>query len=398
MTESLRPADGSVPPGRVLIHSAGLVSGGTLTPDSWVMFENGVVGAVGAGSSWRDLGIDTGQTTDAAGRHLTPGFIDLHCHGAGGASFDEGAEAIATALAVHHRHGTTRAVLSLVTASQVDLESRLAVVAAEAERNPLVLGAHLEGPFLDATFRGAHDPALLRSPVPESVERLIAAGRGQIRQVTIAPDLPGAADALARFVAAGVRVAVGHTSADYATARAAFDAGASILTHAFNGMNGIHHRAPGPVIAAMDSPGVVLELINDGVHVHPSVVRLAFAGSPGRIAFVTDAMAATGASDGIYMLGSLAVEVTDGVARLREGGAIAGSTLTLDAALRNAVTAVGVSLTDAVTALTETPAGAIGRGHDLGRLSPGYAADAVLLGTDFTVDAVFAAGRLLPRS
>ncbi|WP_231556487.1 N-acetylglucosamine-6-phosphate deacetylase [Cryobacterium sp. MLB-32] len=380
-------------PGRALIHSARLVSGGSLTADSWVLFENGVVGAVGTGSTWRDVGVDAGATTNAAGRHLTPGFIDIHCHGGGGAAFDDGAEAIAAALAVHHRHGTTRAVLSLVTASQADLESRVAVVAAEAERNPLVLGAHLEGPFLDATFRGAHDPALLQSPVPESVERLLAVGRGQIRQVTIAPELPGAADALARFVAAGVRVAVGHSSADYETARAAFDAGASILTHAFNGMNGIHHRAPGPVVAAMDSPGVVLEVINDGVHVHPSVVRLAFAGSPGRIALVTDAMAATGASDGHYLLGSLAVEVIDGVARLVDGGSIAGSTLTLDVALRNAV-AAGIDLPDAVTALTETPARAIGR-TDLGLLAVGYAADAVLLGPDLTVDAVFAEGRLL---
>ncbi|KGJ72381.1 N-acetylglucosamine-6-phosphate deacetylase [Cryobacterium roopkundense] len=384
-------------PARALIHSARLVSGGTLTPEAWVTFENGAVAAVGTGSSWRALGIDEVQTTDAAGRLLTPGFIDIHCHGAGGAAFDDGTEAIRTALAVHHRHGTTRAVLSLVTAGQADLEGRLAVVSAEAERNPLVLGAHLEGPFLDATFRGAHDPALLRSPDPEGVERLLAVGRGQIRQVTLAPELPGAADALARFVAAGVSVAVGHSAADYDTARAAFDAGATILTHAFNGMKGIHHRAPGPVAAAMDSPGVTLEVINDGVHVHPSVVRLAFAGSPGRIALVTDAMAATGASDGCYVLGSLAVQVTDGVARLVDGGAIAGSTLTLDAALRNAV-AAGVALPDAVTALTETPARAIGRGHDLGRLSVGYAADAVLLGPDLTVDAVFAAGRPLPRS
>lgn len=381
--------------GSALIHSAGLVSGGTLTPDSWALFENGVVAAVGTGSSWRSRGIDPTQTTDAAGRLLTPGFIDIHCHGAGGAAFDDGAAAIATALAVHHSHGTTRAVLSLVTASQAHLEFRLAAVADEAERNPLVLGAHLEGPFLDATFRGAHDPALLRSPDAESVDRLIAAGRGHLRQVTLAPELPGAADALARFLAAGVRVAVGHSAADYDTALAAFDAGASILTHAFNGMPGIHQRAPGPVVAAMDSPGVVLEVINDGVHVHPSVVRLAFAGAPGRVALVTDAMAATGASAGRYLLGTLEVRVTEGVARLVDGGAIAGSTLTLDVALRNAVTLAGIPVTDAVTALTETPARAIGRGHDLGRLAVGYAADAVLLGPDFSVDAVFAAGRLL---
>jgi len=151
-----------------------------------------------------------------------------------------------------------------------------------------------------------------------------------------------------------------------------------------------------PVAAATRSSHVTLEVINDGVHVHPEVVRLAFAGAPGRIALVTDAMAAAGASDGRYRLGTLDVTVTDGVARIDQGGSIAGSTLTLDAALRRAVTEVGATLEDAVTALTETPARAIGRGHDLGLLAPGYAADAVLLGDDFEVEVVFAAGRRLP--
>ncbi|MDQ1575045.1 MAG: N-acetylglucosamine-6-phosphate deacetylase [Microbacteriaceae bacterium] len=381
--------------GGAVIHSARLVSGGAVTDDAWVAFEGGLVSAVGTGGGWTALGGESDRVTDARGRWLTPGFVDLHCHGAGTAAFDEGADAIRTGLEVHHRHGSTRVVLSLVTATQADLEERVAVVAAAAEENPLILGAHLEGPFLDTTFRGAHDPVLLRAPDEDSVARLLAAGRGCIRQVTLAPELPGAAEAIRTFVDAGVVVAVGHSAADYETALAAFDAGASILTHAFNGMRGIHHRAPGPIAAATHSAGVTLEVINDGVHVHPEVVRLAFAGAPGRIALITDAMAATGASDGIYLLGSLEVTVADGVARLTDGGSIAGSTLTLDVALRRAVTEVGVSIEEAVTALTETPARAIGRGHDLGLLAVGYAADAVLLSDDFEVEAVFAAGRRL---
>jgi N-acetylglucosamine-6-phosphate deacetylase len=354
-----------------------------------------VISAVGTGTGWTTLGVEPDRITDASGRWLTPGFVDIHCHGAGTAAFDEGEDAIRTALDVHHRHGSTRVVLSLVTASQADLEARVATVAAVARENPLVLGAHLEGPFLDEKFRGAHDPALLRAPDEKSVARLLAAGDGYMRQVTLAPELPGASAAIRTLVDAGVSVAVGHSAADYETALAAFDAGASILTHAFNGMRGIHHRAPGPVAAAMHSTGVTLEVINDGVHVHPEVVRLAFAGAPGRIALITDAMAATGAADGIYALGSLEVTVADGVARLTQGGSIAGSTLTLDVALRRAVKDVGVSVEDAVTALTETPARAIGRGHDLGLLAVGYAADAVLLGEDLGVEAVFAAGRRL---
>ncbi|GAA3859724.1 N-acetylglucosamine-6-phosphate deacetylase [Leifsonia kafniensis] len=379
----------------LILHSARLVSGGQTVADSWVAFSGDTITGVGTGTGWHDLRSEQTTVTDAAGRRLTPGFIDIHCHGAGGAAFELGASAINTALAVHHRHGTTRAVLSLVTASQADLESRVAAIADAAEQNPLILGAHLEGPFLDNEFRGAHDPELLRAADADSISRLLAAGRGTISQVTLAPELAGALDAIRQFTDAGVAVAVGHSAADYETALAAFDAGASILTHAFNGMRGIHHRAPGPVSAATHSAHVILEVINDGVHVHPEVVRLAFAGAPGRIALITDAMAATGAADGAYILGTLPVTVTDGVARLTEGGSIAGSTLTLDVALRRAVTEVGVSVEEAVTALTATPARAIGRSDDLGALAVGFAADAVLLSDTFEVDAVFAAGRRL---
>jgi N-acetylglucosamine-6-phosphate deacetylase len=364
---------------RTVIHSARLVSGGATTPDAWVAFDSDSVLAVGTGTGWQSLGVDADRVTDAAGRWLTPGFIDIHCHGGGGAAFDDGVEGIRTALDLHHHHGTTRIVLSLITASQADLEARLAIVADATEQNGLILGAHLEGPFLDETFRGAHDPALLRAPDTDSIARLLAAGRGHLRQVTLAPEQPGAGEAIRSLIDAGVAVAIGHSAADYETALAAFDAGATILTHAFNGMRGIHHRAPGPVAAATHSPSVTLEIINDGVHVHPEVVRLAGAG----------------ASDGHYQLGSLAVTVTDGIARLTGGGSIAGSTLTLDGALRRAVMEVGVTVEEAITALTETPARAIGRGHDLGRLAVGYAADAVLLGEGFEVEAVFAAGQRL---
>ena len=378
-----------------IIHSAKLVSGGQTILDSWVAFDGDVVSAVGTGAGWQASGATRENTTNAAGHWLAPGFIDIHCHGGGGGSFDEGADSIQAALGVHHRHGTTRIVLSLVTASQDVLEQRLGVVANLAEHNPLILGSHLEGPFLDNDYRGAHDPALLRAPDTASVAGLLAAGRGWIRQITMAPELSGAAEARATFLAAGVAVAVGHTAAGYEASLEAFGDGATVLTHAFNGMPGIHHRAPGPAAAASHSPNVILEIINDGVHVHPEVVRLAFAGAPGRIALVTDAMAATGADDGDYLLGALAVTVTNGVARLVDGGSIAGSTLTLDDALRRAVNEVGVSIEEAVRALTETPARAIGRAHDLGRLAPGFAADAVILTPELQVAAVFAAGRRL---
>jgi N-acetylglucosamine-6-phosphate deacetylase len=377
-----------------LIHSARLVSGGRVRPDAWVRFDGGGVAETGTGDGWRAFvaGGERAAVVDADGAWLTPGFVDIHNHGGGGAAFDDGPEGIRTGLDLHQKHGTTRFVVSLVTAPVEVLAERVAAVAGLIPHDPRILGAHLEGPFLEVGHKGAHDPALLRSATPGDIDALLAAAGGTLRQITLAPELPGGLEAVRAFCAAGVAVAVGHTGADYAQTLAAFDAGASILTHAFNGMEGIHHRAPGPVAAATRTPGVTLEIINDGIHVHPEVVRLAFAAAPGRIALITDAMAAAGRSDGEYGLGSLSVTVKDGVARLTEGGSIAGSTLTLDDALRRAVTEVGISVEDAVLALTSTPATAIGRGHDLGSLEPGYAADAVLLDDDFQVLQVWTAG------
>ena len=381
-----------------VIHSARLLTGREDTADAWVLLADGRVAARGSGSGWRDQiralpEAAAVEVVDGSGHTLVPGFIDMHCHGAGGASFgDAEPGAIENALTVHRRHGTTRSVLSLVTAPLQVIEEQVARIRDLAGRGLGVLGSHLEGPFLAEEFKGAHDPALLRAATAPDLERLIAAGSGTIAQVTLAPELPGGMAAIEQFTAAGVRVAVGHTAADYETARAAFAAGASILTHAFNGMRGIHHRAPGPVLAAMAEPHVTLELINDGVHVHPDVVRLAFAGAPGRVALITDAMAATCCSDGRYMLGSLQVDVEGGVARLAGGTSIAGSTLTLDAALRQAVHECGVPLQTAIAALTAVPARALGVADKFGDLTEGYAADAVLLDASLEVASVWADG------
>lgn len=376
----------------LLIHSAESVSGGVVTPGGWMAADGAVIAAAGSGDRWRAWAGEKTVVIDAAGRFLTPGFIDIHCHGGGGAAFDDGADGIRTGLALHRAHGTTRSLVSLVTAPLADLEARLRVVAALTADDPLVLGSHLEGPFLDATYKGAHPAELLVPPAPDAIGRLLDAASGTLRQVTIAPEVAGGMDAVAQFVAADVAVAVGHTSATYEQARTAFDAGASILTHAFNGMPALLHRAPGPVAAAIAS-GATLELINDGVHVHPQVARILFAAAPGLVALITDAMEAAGVGDGHYGLAGRAVTVKAGVARLDDGGSIAGSTLTLDAAVRRAVDDVGIPLGHAVAAATGIPAAAIGRANDLGALAPGFVADAVLLGADLTVEAVWAAGR-----
>lgn len=374
----------------LLLHSALLTDERGQTPDGWVLFDGDTITAVGSGEA-----PDAAERIDLEGARLTPGFVDMHGHGGGGHAFDDGGQDLAAALATHRAHGVTRSVVSLVANPLAALRSSLAEVAEVAASDPLVLGTHLEGPFLAPGRRGAHHADYLRDPDLVDVQQLIDAAHGTLRQITIAPELPGADDAIDALVAAGVRVAVGHTEADYETAARAFDRGASILTHAFNAMNGIHHREPGPVIAAMVDERVTLEVILDGYHVHDTIAALAFDEAPGRVALITDAMAAAGSADGDYRLGSLNVTVRDGLALLSGTETIAGSTLTLDAALRRAVDVVGLPWPDAVGAVTAVPARALGYGDRLGLLEPGYVADAVALDADGRVTGVWAAGARL---
>jgi N-acetylglucosamine-6-phosphate deacetylase len=360
------------------------------TDDFWMLVEGDTILSTGHGEA-----PDAATRVDVAGRWLVPGFMDLHGHGGGGHSYDDGAIQIGEALATHRAHGTTRSVISLVANPLASLRTSLSEIADIADADPLVLGSHLEGPFLAPNRRGAHNGDFLRDPAPYEVEELIGAARGTLRQLTIAPELPNAMDAIDVLVENGVTVAIGHTEADFDVAREAFDRGARIVTHVFNAMPGIHHRAPGPVVAAFEDDRVVLELILDGEHVHPDVAAMVFASAPGRVALVTDAMAAAGSHDGDYTLGSLTVTVHDGIARLRGTPTIAGSTLTQDVALRVAVTRSRIEPKRAVEALTLTPARALGLEHRHGLLAPGFAADAVLLDHDWRVTGVWGDGRPL---
>ena len=319
---------------------------------------------------------------------VAPGFVDVHVHGGGGGSFDGGdPDAVRRAVRTHLERGTTTVVASVVTAPLDALEATCASLADHADAG-LVAGIHLEGPWLAPARAGAHDPALLTTPTSEDVARLVEAAGGHLRMVTLAPELPGALEATAQLVAADVVVAVGHTDATYDQTRAALAAGATAGTHLFNAMPALHHRDPGPVGALLESAAYV-ELVGDGVHLHPSVVWLAW--RDGRTALVTDAMAAAGAGDGDYVLGGLSVEVRDGVARLADGGAVAGSTARLDEALRLAVGAAGVPLPEALAAVTSTPAAMLGL-EGVGRLEPGAWADLVVLSDDLEVQRVMRRG------
>lgn len=364
----------------LLGDSAGFVPG-------WVEFSAGVITACGEGSPPRraDLWVDG---------HLIPGFVDAHCHGGGGAAFgtDDPDEARSAASA-HRANGTTTMVASLVADQLDNIERRVELLADLVAAGELG-GLHLEGPWLAHAYRGAHDPDLLAPPSREDVLRLLQAGRGAIRLATLAPELPGAIEAIQLLGQHGCVAAIGHTAADYETTLAAIDAGGRGATHLFNAMPPLLHRAPGPVLALWQDPRVTVELIADGVHVHPALVAQVMRSAPGRVALVTDAMAAAAAPDGDYLLGGLKVEVRDRLAHLSGTDTIAGSTLTLDQAVRNVV-AARIPLVEAVRAATSVPAGYLNL-EAVGSIAPGKRADLVVLDSALAVTAVFCRGLPVP--
>jgi len=327
---------------------------------------------------------------------ILPGFVDIHVHGGGGHTFTTGDPDEARAAAAFHlRHGTTTMLASLVS-SPVELMRQATEAFAPLVAAGVIAGIHFEGPYLSTVRCGAQNPAYLRDPDPDELAGLLALGAGAVRMVTLAPERAGALDAVRLLREHGVVAAVGHTDASYEQTLAAVAAGASVGTHVFNGMRPPHHRDPGPVFALLGAPEVVCEFVADGVHLHDGT--LAFATTvtgPRRAALVTDAIAATGMPDGEYELGGQPVVVASGTARLATAdgspGSIAGSTLTMDAALRRAVDA-GVSIVDAAAMAATTPARAIGLAGSVGALVPGLRADLVVLGTDLRVRRVMRAG------
>ncbi|OBI84442.1 N-acetylglucosamine-6-phosphate deacetylase [Mycobacterium sp. 1245805.9] len=366
----------------------GLISAGTMVLDGqvsrpgWLETSGQGILACGAGPPPRPADRDFPDCV------VVPGFVDMHVHGGGGASYTE-PNGIDDAADFHKRHGTTTTLASLVTAAPAELIAGVRALAPPTERGAIA-GIHLEGPWLSPARCGAHDPTRMRHPDAREIDAVLAAGGGAVRMVTLAPELPGADDAIRRFVDANVVVAVGHTDATYEQTQRAIAAGATVGTHLFNAMPPLHHREPGPALALLRDPGVTVELIADGVHVHPEVVRavVAAAGTD-RVALVTDAMAAAGCADGTFRLGGVAVDVVSGVARVHGTSTIAGSTATMDLLFRTVGADAGLAAAVALTATT--PARALGL-ERVGCLRPGYDANLVVLDGALQVTAVMVRG------
>jgi N-acetylglucosamine-6-phosphate deacetylase len=376
----------------VLFTADTVLTGRELLRPGWIEVSRGTVAAIGAGAPPRPPDADLGAVT------VVPGFVDTHLHGGGGANFSTASAAdTSTAVALHRRHGTTTLVASLVTAGPAELLSQVRELAADV-RAGVIDGIHLEGPWLSTLRCGAHQPALMRDPDPDEIARVLDAGGGAIRMVTLAPERDGAVAAIRQLVDAGVVAAVGHTEATYPQTRAAIVAGATVGTHLFNAMRPIDRREPVPIVALLEDSRVTVELITDGVHIDPAIYRhVTRSAGEDRVSLVTDAMAATGMADGVYHLGPLAVDVVEGVARVSGTDTIAGSTATMDRVFRFAVTHSGLprdeALMLAVRQASINPARALGM--PCAGLVSGAAADLVVLDSDSAVTGVLRRGSWL---
>ena len=380
-----------------LIHAARAITPTSEIKDAGILIREDVIEAVGPRSG---MSLPSGaQEIRGADKTAVPGFIDVHIHGAGGHDVMEGTpEAFRSITSKVAEHGTTSLVATTVTASADDtvraVEGITGYIArqhqSEAPRAE-ILGIHFEGPFISKERRGVHPPQWIQLPSAQTLGRFLKAAAGNARILTIAPELLGAAPCIDAAREAGLVVSMGHTDATYEQARAAMARGARNATHVYNAMRPFSHRDPGVIGAVLTSPDVNAELIADGVHVEEAAMKLLLlAKGATRVILVSDGLSATGMPDGKYTLGGMEVTVTGGVCRNAEG-VLAGSTLTLDRALRNIV-GLGIALRDAVRMLTLNPAAMLGIEFKKGALRAGADADVLLLDEELQITNVWARG------
>lgn len=385
-------------PVRLAIVGGKIVTPQTVIENGIVLSEDGKIKFVG---SSKEAAPEPGsQMIDAVGGVVMPGFIDTHFHGSGGddvmANGLAGIRRISRALM---KFGTTGFLATTIAARHSELMKAVedTIAAETADRNSLegaeVLGLHIEGPYINLKFKGAQPVEGIRDPNFDECRELLFAAAGRIKIMTMAPELPGGMELIRFLKSNGVEVSLGHSEADYDTALAAIDAGATRATHLYNAMSGVHHRKPGLASAVLNEPGIQAELICDGVHVHPRMAQLAWR-AKGRdgLTLITDATAAQGVGDGNFTLGDFQIQVRGPLCTLMDGVTIAGSVLTMNRAVGNAMDFTGMSLIDAAHTSSLAPAKVCGVAERKGSIEVGKDADLVVLKPDFSVSHTIRAG------
>jgi N-acetylglucosamine-6-phosphate deacetylase len=361
-----------------------------------VLIEDGIIGRVGQ----IDSAARCDNILDAKGRTIAPGFIDVHIQGAGGADIlDATPEALKTISQTCARFGATSFLATTVFTP--DQENKHLAVAADYVGRDLaganLLGIHLEGPFISPQKKGMILPECISAPSLQLLEKIQNLANGRLKMMTIAPELPGSIPIIERLVSSGVVASFGHSNATYEQTLAGFDAGISHVTHLFNAMPPLHHRSPGPLIAIFQAESVTAQLICDGVHIHPSVLKLAFGLlGPQRVIPITDGMRAIGLPDGKYFYNGIEYEARDGTARYKDGTLI-GTALGLSQLLQRLITFTGCPPDVAIKTVTENPARLLGIEKRKGFIAPGKDADLILLDRDYSVKTTIVGGKVVYR-
>jgi N-acetylglucosamine-6-phosphate deacetylase len=351
--------------------------------NGYVYVKDGKIAAIGEASELAGQAA-AADRHDANGSWLIPGFVDVHVHGGANHDFmDADADGIRAITRFHAANGTTSMLATTLTASREDLTAVLGRVA-EFMAKPMpyaqLVGVHLEGPFVNAKWKGAQNPAYILPPQPEWLDEWVRSFPGIIKIQTLAPEVEGSLDYIEKLASNGIVPSCGHTDATYEQIVAAADRGLRHAVHTFNAMTPLHHRQPGTVGAVLTDDRITAEVIADGHHVHPAGVKLiTLAKGTHNVILVTDAMAAAGMPDGDYDLGGLPVHMKCGVARLKENDSLAGSTLTMISAVRYLVKEIGVTLVEASRMASANAARQLGLDRDIGTLEVGKKADFLLL-------------------
>lgn len=378
---------------RTVVRAAQLLTAQRAIEDPFVVVEDGAVTEIGQADA---ASLPNGEVLDFPGATILPALFDVHIHGSAGHDIMEATpQALATIGGFLARHGVG-AYLATTVSADMDMTLRsLERLALEMRRPQLgaqPVGIHLEGPFLSPHKRGAHPERLLQKPSVKLLNQMWQAAEGQVRLLTIAPELPGADETIARAVELGIRVSLGHSNATLAEARKGVQLGAASATHTFNAMRTFDHREPGLVGEVLTNDGLFAELICDGLHVEPTAVRIYWKmKGRERGILITDAMSAAGMPDGPYKLGELDVRVEGGVCLIEEN-TLAGSTLTLDTGLRNFAAFTGAALAEVMPLATRNPARMLGLDDKIGDIAAGRSADFVILSPERTVIQTFLRG------